>query len=156
MNPIRHRWLIRYLKTSALAALMALLVTWFGAVYDHPMDGAIIAAMQAPACASVRSMPAGGVLSNYPPVDDICRSFFLYRATNLNAAVDAAGYEASIVQDRFAEFRELAGYLLIFFVVAVSVMFAGLLISRSIFSGVLPRLGRGHSSRSGMSGRSKP
>jgi hypothetical protein len=56
-------------------------------------------------------MAAGSLLSASLPNNDLCRSFFLYRATFSDATDDAGAYAASVMQDRIDEFRQLIGYV---------------------------------------------
>jgi len=106
-----HPWLTRFAQATALSAVLAIGITWAGSIADHPIDTAITAGMTSPACAEVRAMAAGSLLSASLPNNDLCRSFFLYRATFSDATDDAGAYAASVMQDRIDEFRQLIGYV---------------------------------------------
>jgi hypothetical protein len=116
-NP--HPWLIRFAQATALGAVLAIGITWADSIADHPIDTAITAGMTSPACAEVRTMAAGSLLSASLPNNDICRSFFLYRATFSDATDDAGAYAASVMQDRIEEFRHLIGYVAVLSLVVV-------------------------------------
>jgi hypothetical protein len=105
-----HPWLARFAQATALGAVLAIGIAWAGSIADHPIDTAITAGMTSPACAEVRAMAAGSLLSASLPNNDICRSFFLYRPTFSDATDDAGAYAASVMQDRIDEFRQLIGY----------------------------------------------
>jgi hypothetical protein len=106
-----HPWLTRFAQATALGAVLAIGITWAGSIADHPINTAITAGMSSPACAEVRAMAAGSLLSASMPNNDICRSFFLYRATFSDATNDTGTYAASVMQDRIDEFRHLIGYV---------------------------------------------
>ncbi len=115
MDPISkrntHPWLTRLAQATVLGAILAIGITWAGSIADHPIDTAITAGMTSPACAEVRAMAAGSLLSASLPNNDICRSFFLYRATFSDATNDTGTYAASVMQDRIDEFWQLVGYV---------------------------------------------
>jgi hypothetical protein len=95
----------------ALSVLLSISITWAGSIIDHPIDAAITAGMASPECAEVRAMAAGSLLSASLPNNDVCRSFFLYRATLSDATDDAGSYATSVMQDRIDEFWQLIGYV---------------------------------------------
>ncbi|CAN7795632.1 hypothetical protein LJR034_004058 [Caballeronia sp. LjRoot34] len=68
-------------------------------------------------------MAAGSLLSASLPNNDICRSFFLYRATFSDATDDAGPYVASVMQDRIDEFGQLIGYVAVLSLVVVWTIF---------------------------------
>jgi hypothetical protein len=84
-----YAWLRRLAQATALSALLATGITWAGSIADHPIDTAITVGMMSPECAEVRAMPAGSLLSASLPNNDVCRSFFLYRATFSDATNNA-------------------------------------------------------------------
>lgn len=122
-NRNRHRWLIRLAQVVALSVLLSISITWAGSTIDHPIDTAITAGMTSPECAEVRAMPAGSLLSAALPNNDVCRSFFLYRATFSDATDNAGSYEASVMQDRIDEFWQLIGYVGLLSFAAVGIAF---------------------------------
>lgn len=124
-----HVWLTRFAQTTALSAVLAIGITWAGSIADHPIDTTIVPGMSSPACAEVRAMAAGSLLSVPLPNNDICRSFLLYRATFPDATDDAAAYAASVVQDRIDEFRQLIGYVAI---LSLAVVWTSLMLGATV------------------------
>jgi hypothetical protein len=65
-----HPWLARFAQVTALGTVLAICMTWVFAAVDHPVDyaidTAITAGMASPACAEVRAMAAGSLLSASP------------------------------------------------------------------------------------------
>ncbi|SOE96676.1 hypothetical protein SAMN05414139_09654 [Burkholderia sp. D7] len=120
----RYPWLCRLAQATALSALLTIGITWAGSIVDHPIDTAITAGMTSPACAEVRAMAAGSLLSASLPNNDVCRSFFLYRATFSDAAADAGAYATSVMQDRIDEFWQLIGYVGVLSLAVVGTTFA--------------------------------
>lgn len=112
-----------------LSMLCATSMTWLIAIFDHPVDDAIVAGMMSPECAKVGRMPPGSVLFATLPDGEICRSFFLYRATAQNAASDAPAYQSMIMQERVGEFWRMIGYVLLLWLMVTAVVagFAGLI-----------------------------
>jgi len=120
----RYPWLRRLAQVTALSALLTISITWAGSIVDHPIDSAITAGMTSPACAEVRAMAAGSLLSASLPNNDVCRSFFLYRATFSDATDDAGAYATSVMQDRIDEFWQLIGYVGVLSLAVVGTTFA--------------------------------
>ncbi|MFP4894919.1 hypothetical protein [Paraburkholderia sp. EG304] len=114
--PQRRRYTRWY--AASLSTLVVTAITWLSAIVDLPIDDAIVAGMTAPQCARVGSMPSGSVLLAALPDDAICRSFFLYRATTQNAAMDAPSYTNMIMQERVGEFWKMIGYVLLLWLLA--------------------------------------
>ncbi|WP_043285458.1 hypothetical protein [Paraburkholderia oxyphila] len=117
--PHRTRWWWRCVRGAAMGLMLASLTTWLGAIYDYPVDAAVVAGMNAPECASVRALPAGSRLAASLPDSDSCLPFFLYRASFPNAADNAKSYQSWILQQRVGEFWQLIGYVLIVWFVAL-------------------------------------
>jgi hypothetical protein len=84
----RHERQARWLYAVVVSMLFMTAMTWVGAIVDHPLDNAIMTGMTSSECARIGRIPPGSVLFAAPPDDDICRSYFLYRATDQNAASD--------------------------------------------------------------------
>lgn len=119
----RPRWWRVSVQAAVLSIALGIGVTWAGSTYDHPVDRSIMAGMAAPECAEVRTMRAGSLLLATQPDSDVCRSFFLYRTTFLDAADDARSYAASVIQDRIGEFRQLVGYVCLLWLAVVGIVF---------------------------------
>ncbi|WP_233837742.1 hypothetical protein [Paraburkholderia sp. ZP32-5] len=119
----------RWLYVLCVSLLFVTAVTWLNAIFDHPIDDAVVTGMMSPECVKVSRMPAGSVLSAAQPDDEICRSFFLYRATTQNAAGDVASYQNMIMRERVGEFWRMIGYALVLWllVTAACLGFARLL-----------------------------
>jgi hypothetical protein len=98
-------------------------VTWLGTAYDNPLNPAILEGMATPRCSEVRAVQPGSLLSAQLPSNDICRSFFLYRATYQNAAADEHGYRVAIAQDRADEFWQLVGYAMLLCISIATMVF---------------------------------
>jgi hypothetical protein len=118
-RPHRSRWLRRCIHGACMGLILAIGVTWLGAICDFPVDAAVVAGMNAPECASVRAMPAGLRLAASLPDSDLCLPFFVYRASFPNAADDAQSYQTWVLQQRVGEFWQLIGYVLVLWFVVL-------------------------------------
>ena len=106
-------------------------MTWVGAIVDHPLDNAIMTGMTSSECARIGRIPPGSVLFAAPPDDDICRSYFLYRATDQNAASDVRSYTNLIQHERVAEFwKRIGNALLLWLIVTAAVVCSVALLRR--------------------------
>ncbi|WP_017776096.1 hypothetical protein [Paraburkholderia kururiensis] len=128
----RHRRATRWFHALVLSFAFATAVTWLGATYDHPVDAAIVAGMNAPECASVQAIPAGSLFASREPENAVCRSFFRYRVSFADAAHDAPSYQARVLQQRVEEFWLLIGYVLALWFVVVCLIAAAALVLRKI------------------------
>lgn len=107
-----HHWLGRCVRGACVGLMLAAGTTWLGVRYDFPVDEAVVAGMDAPECASVRTLPSGSLLVVALPENHRCWPFFLYRMSFADAPSDAASYEAWTLHQRVAEFWRLIGYVL--------------------------------------------
>lgn len=128
----RHRRTARWVHAVILSFASAIAVTWLGATYDHPVDAAIVAGMNAPECASVRAIPAGSLFAAREPESAICQSFFLYRVSFADAAHDAPSYQARVLEQRVEEFWLLIGYVLALWLVVVCLIAGTALVLKKI------------------------
>ncbi|WP_114811632.1 hypothetical protein [Paraburkholderia kururiensis] len=128
----RRRRTARWVHALVSSFALAIAVTWLGATYDHPVDAAIVAGMNAPECASVGAIPAGSLLAAREPESAVCRSFFLYRVSFADAAHDAPSYQARVLQQRVDEFWLLVGYVLALWFVVVCLIAGAALVLRKI------------------------
>jgi hypothetical protein len=131
-RPHRPRWLRRCIHGALMGLILAIGMTWLGAICDFPVDAAIVAAMNAPECASVRAVPAGSRLAAALPDSDICLPFFIYRASFPNAADDAQSYQTWVLQQRVGEFWQLIGYVLVLWAVVLCGIALGTLAVRRL------------------------
>ncbi|AMV47741.1 hypothetical protein [Paraburkholderia caribensis] len=130
----RTRWAFAI----AVSTLLAIAATWLSAIVDHPINTAIVTEMMSPECRKVGRIVPGSVLFASPPDDDICRSYFLYRATDHNAASDVTSYTSFVLHERVAEFRKRIGYVFLLGLFASGVIVGGAALLRRFFR-KLPR-----------------
>jgi hypothetical protein len=112
--------------------LFATAMIWLSAIVDHPIDKAIVTRMMSPECARIGRIPPGSVLFATLPDDDICRSYFLYRATDHNAASDARSYTSLILHERVAEFWKRIGYVLLLWSIITGFAIGGVTLLRRL------------------------
>ena len=123
-----------WLYAAGVSMLFVTAMTWLGAIFDHPVDDAIVTGMTSPECAMIVRMLPGSVLFAALPDDDLCRSFFLYRATAQNAAGDVHSYVSAIMQERGAEFWRRIGYVLLLWLIVTTAVTGGVSLIRRLFT----------------------
>jgi hypothetical protein len=133
-----HRWAVDAVRVTCVATLVAILATWAGAIYDHPVDDGIIAGMQSADCTAVRTMKPGSLLTSTLPDEGICLAFFLYRGNFANAPDNEDAYRDAVARSRLDEFQQLLGYVWLLVMVLAAAGYALFACGRRIWRRLSP------------------
>jgi hypothetical protein len=126
----RNSWLY----AAGVSLFFVTAITWLGAMFDHPIDGAIVTGMTSPECGTIGRAPPGSVLLAALPDEDVCRSFYLYRATDQNAASDAHAYVSAIMHEWVAEFWRRIGYVLLLWLIVTAAIIGGVALVKRLLT----------------------